>query len=323
MNIYRKILFISILLISVSAISNKLVAQIVNVNAYFDTTSILIGDQINFHIVVEQPKDMKVTFPVFIDSITSKVEIISTSKIDTQILKNGNLLLGQHYLVTSFDSGVYFVDPLKFVVDNANHDTLATPPLRLIVNTLQIKEANKITDIKGILDIPLTFAEIFSKVLLGLGIVAIIVLGIYIYTRIKNKKPIFKLLEKPKEPAHVVAFREFEKLKNDKLWQQGQFKNYYTRVSDITRAYIESRFDVPAMESTSDEIIAIVKDFDQIDSKLLLQLKELLELADLVKFAKVEPLPDENENAFKMAYSFVEKTFQTIVEAIDSENVKN
>jgi hypothetical protein len=301
---------VCLVLITILLFGGNSYAQIVSVNTYLDTTSILIGDQINFHVVVEQPKGAKVAFPVLTDSITNKVEIISVSKIDTQVLKNGNLLLVQPYLISSFDSGFYTIPSLKFIVDNQNHDTLASAPLQLIVNTLPIKEQNAITDIKGVIDIPITFKEILPYILIGIGAWLLIALGVYIYTRIKNNKPIFKILEKPKEPAHVIAFRELDKLKNDKLWQQGQFKQYFTRVTDITRAYIELRFEVPAMESTSDEILAIAKGIDQIDDKLFAQLKELLELADLVKFAKVEPLPDENENAWKIAYSFVEKTFQ-------------
>jgi hypothetical protein len=205
---------------------------------------------------------------------------------------------------------VYQIPPQTFsFAYGAIKDSLLTEPLVLTVNTIPIKDPKKIYDIKGVMAMPLTFAEIVPYLISGLVLILIIVLIIYIRNRLKHNKPLF-FLQKPKDPAHVIAFRELEKLRNEKLWQQGQVKQYHTRVTDIIRVYIEDRFNILAMESTSDEILNDLKKVEIIDAKELNSLKQLFELADLAKFAKAEPLPDENENSWRYAYDFVVNTLK-------------
>jgi hypothetical protein len=110
------------------------------------------------------------------------------------------------------------------------------------------------------------------------------------------------------EPAHVIALRNLDLLKEAKLWQQGQVKQYYTNLTDIIRIYIEQRFEVPAMEQTSDEILASLRKIAIEDESCFAALKEILLLADLVKFAKALPLPNENESNILNAYLFVNHT---------------
>ena len=295
-------------------ISSETNAQQVLVRAGLDNDSMYIGDQIHLHFVVEQPSNVKISFPQLADSIAGKIEILSPAKIDTQQIGNGNIRVHVQYLITCFDSGVYTIDPMKiYAVTGNNRDSLATEPLKLTVLTIPLKEANKIADIKNVIQMPITFAEVLPYILIGLGIWLLIAFIIYVIIRLKQKKPIFGFTEKPKEPAHVIAFRELEKVKGDKLWQKGQTKEYYTKVSDIVREYFENRFNVPALESTSEEILLKAKNIEIIDSRTIEELKQLLELADLVKFAKVEPMPDENENSWQTAYEFINKTYQEIV----------
>jgi hypothetical protein len=180
-------------------------------------------------------------------------------------------------------------------------------------------------DIKGIEKVPFTFAEIMRYVLIILGILLIIAIIAYIIIRIKQNKPIIPVF-KPAEPAHVIAFRELEKLKNEKLWQQGQFKQYYTRLTDIIRQYIENRYNVFAMESTSEEIVSDLKKLEIENKKVLENLAQMLEISDLVKFAKAEPLPEENENSWKYSNDFVLNTMikqEEINQPVESPKIEN
>ncbi len=298
-------------------------AQNIQVKAYLDTTTILIGDQIHINLFVDQPQGAKIIFPVLNDSIAGKIEVLTKAKIDTMFVGNGRLRLLQRNTITCFDSGVYQVPPLKFAFNlGAINDTITTVPLVLRVNTIPIKDAKKIFDIKGIINIPFTFAEILPYILVSLGALLIIALAVYIYIRLKQNKPIF-LFQKPAEPAYVIAFRELKKLKSEKLWQKGQIKQYYTGLTDIIRTYIEGRFKILAMESTSDEIIAEIKNIEAIDKKSIVELMQLLETADLVKFAKAEPLPDENDNLWQVAYNFVLNTYKEPETLIEQNNLQN
>ncbi|HEY9122754.1 MAG TPA: hypothetical protein VIO15_00335, partial [Bacteroidales bacterium] len=93
---------------------------------------------------------------------------------------------------------------------------------------------------------------------------------------------------------------------------RGFIKEYYSGITDAVRTYIEARFEVPAMESTSEEIISRLKTIDVIEKSLITKLTEMFSLADLVKFAKMEPVPNENENSWAVAYDFVKNTIPVV-----------
>ena len=153
------------------------------------------------------------------------------------------------------------------------------------------------------------FKEIAPWILGIILIAAIIFLIIYAISRRRKNQPLFQRPEKPKLPPHVIALQELEKLKNDQLWQHEKVKDYYTRLTDIIRIYIEDRFGLPAMEQTTHEIVStFMAKKSVLDELSFKDLKEILELADLVKFAKLTPLPDDNHLVLKDAYQFVERT---------------
>lgn len=316
----RKIIVLLLILLAYLPSSGNSINQ-VRVDARFDSTKILIGDQIYLTIEAEHPRDIKVVFPNFKDSLISKLEIIQTFKIDTTILPNGNYKISQRYLVTSFDSGEYVFGPVKFTcISNDETDTIISNPISLTVLTIPIKDFTKIADIKKIINLPLTLKELMPLIGICLIILVLLALAAYIYIRWKNKKPIFGFMEKPAEPAHVIAFRELEKIKSEKLWQKGKYKDYYSRITDAIRRYIETRFEFTAMESTTEEIYNNLKEIDSLKPEWINELKEMLSLADLVKFARAEPLPDENENAWQVAYKFIENTYVRPVTNTESAN---
>jgi hypothetical protein len=124
------------------------------------------------------------------------------------------------------------------------------------------------------------------------------------------------------EPPHTIAFRELERLKDEKLLENGLIKEYHSRVSDIIRAYIEIRFSVNAMELTSDEVLDIFRNSEIVNNEMFNQLKQLLKLADLAKFAKYIPVENENEMSLNNAYSFVNETMLLIEKPKVEEDVK-
>ncbi len=107
----------------------------------------------------------------------------------------------------------------------------------------------------------------------------------------------------------MIAFRELDRLKEQKLWERGEVKQYYTRLTDITRNYIEKQYGIPAMERTTDEILQAFRRVNTDDGILDEMLSGLLQLADLVKFAREDPLPVDNQTHLNNAYLFVQKTY--------------
>jgi hypothetical protein len=290
--------------------------QDIKLKTALEHDSIWLGDQIKLLIVTEQTAGTKVEFPQLPDSI-QKIEILNKSKIDTSKLEGTRIQLKQTYLITCFDSGAHYIPPFYFKVKRAlSVDSLKSNDLTLFVKFPQVDLKKGPADIKKPFTAPVTLKEI-APWLLGIILIgALVFLVIYAISRRNKNKPLFQRPPKPKLPAHVIALQELDKLKTEELWQHEKVKDYYTRLTDIVRVYIEDRFAIAAMEQTTFEILSNFKgEESQIDKKSVTELKEILELADFVKFAKLTPLPDENHRMLSNAYQFVkETTIETVAE---------
>ena len=121
----------------------------------------------------------------------------------------------------------------------------------------------------------------------------------------------------------MIALRELDRIRGQKLWQQEKLKQYYSEVSDTVRIYIQNRFDIQAMEQTSSETIGTFKqNSNLVDGKTLDQLQHILSLADLVKFAKYTPLPDDNNQTLINAYLFVNQTKKEVVKTSEKQEAE-
>lgn len=294
-------------------------AQDVSVKATLDSMVMLIGHQSKLTLELTKPTDADIAFPIVLDTLVDKVEVLSRSNIDTTIINDERLHLTQEFMVTSFDSGFYYIPPFEFEIqESSGGGELFTDPLILKMYTYQIDTIAGVFDIKPVKKIKYTFRE-FLPYLMWLVIISLLILaGIVLYWRFKKKQPIFAPKAKPLEPPYITAFRELERIRSEKLWQNGKEKEYFTDLTDTLRGYIERRYEVLAMEQTSDEILTDIKTI--VDKDDLKTLDEILRLADLVKFAKLKPLMDESEKCLKEVYAFVDKTKRVMIE--DDEEVE-
>ena len=138
-------------------------------------------------------------------------------------------------------------------------------------------------------------------------VIILIIFGVIRYLR--NRPKVEKVFEeaKPIIPIHTLALNKLQELRDKKLWQSGYVKEYHIELSDVIRDYLEKRYAVKTHEKTTDEIFAGLKNKD-ISAENKNMLRQILALADLVKFAKEKPLPDENEQSIDNATSFVSQT---------------
>ena len=299
-------IFFNIAILILSGV-NSLFAQKLLVETNIDTNIITIGDQIGLNYTIEKKKDLVTKLPFFSDTLTEGVEIIGEPRIDSSSIKDNLLKINIGLTITSFDTGLYYLPPQAIVYsDQGNWDTLLSRATYLMVKGVPIDTTNTIRDIKGVEKMPLTLVEILIYGGILLFIAALIILAIHYFKRKKANKPFFKPL-KPEEPPYITALRELDKIKAQKLWQQKQVKEYYTRITYIIRWYIEKRFSVAALEQTTEEILFKIRKLD-IDNINYTNLESLLNLADLVKFAKGEPDPEENILHLDNAYDFIKKT---------------
>ncbi|MFC0876419.1 hypothetical protein ACE01N_07475 [Saccharicrinis sp. FJH2] len=285
-------------------------SQEIKAKASLDSVTMLIGNQTHLRLDVKQPKNVILNFPVFGDTLQKGIDILGTTELDTTTIDADNILLKKSYLITSFDSGHYMIPPIRINIDQqSGGGYVETNPLALKIFTFNVDTTQAIFDIKGVEDVPYTFREMLPWLVGGVLLIGFVILFIWLFRRIKRKEPVFSLRrEKPKLPAHVVALDELEKLKKEKLWQTDRIKEFYTRLTEILRVYIEDRFQIKAMEQTSDEILEAMKTADLEGDAVLENLRQILKLADLVKFAKMNPLPDENDLSMMNAFFIVNQT---------------
>lgn len=284
----RSMFFILVIFISLVSHSqtNKTTEPKVSVKA--DTTKIRIGEQINFQIEVDNI-ETGVVFPELQLDPTGKIEIVEDLNIDT--LKNR---LVRKYLLTSFDSGSYTIPQQRITVWSQEYltDSVVIDVATVAVDTLK----QNMFPIKAVQSEPYTFADFKNYlwwILAGLLLLALILYFIF------RKKETIEELE-AKIPPYNLALKRLKELDNKQLWQKNKIKQYYVELTDIVRSYIERELNIPALESTTNELMETITDFNSssalnIPDETIKKLQNLLKDADLVKFAKYVPLSNEIE----------------------------
>lgn len=304
----RKTLYIFTLLLSCIQLS----AQTTNVSAVIDTNSILIGEQTTIELKINYRLDgekVAIQFPLLKDTINEFVEIVSSSPIDTVYPDETDLAIieqSQKIVITSFDSGYYAIPPFQFIVQG---DTLESEAILLEVQNVVVDTSQAIFDIKKPLDEPFSILDWVKenwKILAGVLILLILITLVIVYFITKKPAPVQEIV-KPIIPAHITALQKLEEIKGQKLWQAGKVKLYHSHISEILRDYIEQRFQVNALEETTAEILHGLR-LHSINQELMNKLSQTLTLADLVKFAKEQPLPNENDMSIINAIEFVNST---------------
>jgi len=250
-----------------------------------DTTFIRIGEQMQLKIAVNEKTN--VVFPKLqLDSL-GKVEVLEAMPTDT--LKNS---LEKHYLLTSFDSGVYIIPQQQVIV---NSKRFLTDSLMLRVATVKVDTAKqKMFPIKAIQREPKVFDDYKHLFWWLIPVFIIIAIILYFVLKKKVKKEIPKVYVAPIQEA----LQRLKELDDKHLLEQNKIKIYYSELTDIVRTYIEKDIKIPALESTTNELIETINDFNAssdlgISKETIGQLKEVLQSADMVKFAKSSPIVEE------------------------------
>lgn len=291
----------------------------ISVSATLDSTYMLIGDQMKLHLTAKHNSDTKI-LKVDLSKLeeVKEIEIVETGQWDT--LQNGlEFTLKQDLTFTVFDSGAYFIPVIPFVYQQNGQTRTANTNELLIEVQVPLADTVALAPIKPIILEPFKFEDVLPYIYSILGIAALAGLGFFFYRRSKQKE-----IPPPPAiiiPAHEIAFKKLTELKNAKLWQQGKIKEYQSRLTFIVREYLENRYGTQALESTTNQIlkqlepIHFSKDWKQ-------KLREMLELADLVKFAKAEPPIEAHDRLMGYAEDFVNSTKQIVLEKTENENIE-
>ena len=288
------------------------------VSADIDSVQMFIGQQAKLSIQAIQPQDYTLQFPIFSDIVVSNLELVSTLRPDTVQLDNGQLQVTNSYIVTSFDSALVYMPGFDVL---AGEDVYTTNPLSIKIVDMPIDTTQQaITDIKDVYNPPIDwmfYLTIVGSILLAILLLALVLYLVNKYLKSRENKDEEVVVE-PIDPrkAHEIAYEELDALRQKQLWQAQQFKAYYTELTEILRRYISNRYGIDAMEQTSDEVMTEFRQNKELRDKKeeIKLLADVLQLADLVKFAKWQPLSDECERSFHQVTQFIDQTKEVIIE---------
>lgn len=292
-------------------------AQSLTLNAAVDSVIMPIGQQTVLHLTLSGPSNMTYTFPTFAgDTLVNGVEVLKRLPVDTLEHDQTFIKLKADYLITSFDSGLYYIPPVKVL---AGTDSVFSNELAIKIMTYDVDTANyQLFDIKGVQQPPFVLADYLWILLVLLAALALGLGGWWYYKRYLQRRAHQQEADVLASlPPHVAAIMALDKLKTERPWIAGRNKEFYTRLSDILRQYIERRFQVNAPEMTTSDILALFHR-DKETQSVYQNLRQILQLSDLVKFAKLIPLENEHDLSMMNAYLFVNQTKQEEVPEVEA-----
>ncbi len=300
--------YLLFLLISMSLFAQK------QVETKIDVKKNKIGAQFNLTYKTTVDTASKVVFPTLKNF--GKMEVIRSYVVDT--IKNGaRYELIKKYGVTQFDSGKYVIPSLKILINNKAFatDSILVEVADVKVDTLK----QKLFDIKPIAESEFQLSNFWKYFLILLLILVLGTLTYWLIKKYKNKQvEEVEELKSPIERATILL----KNLEKKELWQKGAVKEYYSELTDIARNYIEEAIEIPAMESTTSELIialraASIKKKMMVSTDTLENLERVLKQADLVKFAKSRPVDfeiAEDKNKIEKAILTLDKSIPIEVE---------
>jgi hypothetical protein len=308
-----------LIILTIIVSSFCLQAQTISISASTDTTDYLVGDFINYNIEVIAKENIQVLDPIIPDTL-SQLELISVieavrSESDESITTN------YQFILAGYDSISATIPPVA-IEYRSEQDTIlkkiTTDPITVNIHTVPVTTAEEIKDVKS----PLTIAFDWIELILWLAIaLVVIIVGWILYKRYKKKKseaPIEKKIIKI--PVHVKALTALDELEGQKLWQQGKVKEYHSRITEIIRVYFEDRFDLPAMELPTTESLDRLRNIK--DAENITELTfDFLSNADLVKFAKFQPLQSVNDEMMAQARDIIRETIPIADVRVEEEEV--
>jgi hypothetical protein len=283
-------------------------AQNITISASTDTTHYKVGDFIRYQLEIKYDKSISVKNPTVKDSIKvlDFIEQLPSEKVEL----DGKITEKLNFIFSKYDSAEVTIPSIKVfytIGGDSSVKYLESPEVRILVSTLPVDMQKDIADIKAPISIPLPWWIILLVIIIIVGLI----LGGYFLVKYYKKKKLLKsnILPQIEIPPHEIALTELNELKQKKLWQSGLVKEYHTEITGIVRKYFEHRFNFNALEMTSAEIMGVISYLE--DSKPITETADnFFRNADLVKFAKFEPLPEVNEEMMSQAFEIVNNTIK-------------
>ncbi len=278
--------------------------------AELDRDSILIGEQAVLTLKTNAG-GLPISWPTFTDTINTHVEVLRQEGPDTLATTDAEgasaSVVVQRLFITSFDSGYWALPPFRITIGDRSFESNA---LLLNVGNVALGPKAEPKDIKPIIELPFSLRWWLSehwKWFAGAAIVIAATIALLLWWSKRKRAPAPAPPQAPERPVHERILEALALLDKERLWQQGDHKGYQSRLTDLLRAYVEERYHVPALERTTDELLSELR-VSPMSSEHQVLLANMLRSADMVKFAKALPAPQENEQLMQSALHFVRTT---------------
>ena len=284
-------------------------AQQVEVSATVPDESIAVGKPFSLDLMIKVPYGSYVEWNGFVtDTLSEQIDILKRGDLVRTADADSNIIVQQQLTLMTFDTGYIQIPSLQLSASNSYYSPL-TDPIQLYITTIAVDTTQTFKPLMPPIEQPVSMKEVFPWVL---GVLILVLVGLIVWYFLRHRKP--KLDENgepikgPVIPPYTKAIGDLENLKQQKLWQVGKVKEYYSSLTDIAREYIEGQFGVNAVEMTTDDIMQEVREL-HFDDRLFGKLKDTMELADLVKFAKYNATSLESDNAMSDMTDFVNDSY--------------
>ena len=303
-----------LILMAMFALLGGLKAQNVEVEGKVNDTKVQVGKPFTLDLSLKVPYGWFVEWNDFsIDTLSDQIDIIKRGEVERSADADSNVIVKQQLTLMAFDTGQIQVPSVGLTYarsfDDPERLKAYTDPIRLYSTTMMVDTTMAYKPIVEPIAAPIKFKEVFPWIL-GVLVLALIAFGVWYW--LKHRKPKTdadgNIVRGPVIPPYDKAVGDLESLRQQKLWQSGKVKEYFSSLTDIAREYIEGQFGVNAVEMTTDDILEEVKPL-HFSQETYNKLKETMEVADLVKFAKYSAANLESENAMNSMTDFVNESY--------------
>lgn len=295
-------------------VAGMALAQDVEVSAKVEDNHQAVGKPFALDLTMKVPYGYYVEWNDFAtNTLSDQIDIVKRGDVVRTADADSNIIVQQELTLMTFDTGAVQIPSVELVYSRSADDPLRmkalTDPVDLMVTTITVDTTQAFRPIVPPIDKPVAMKELFPWLLVVLLLV-LIGLGVWLY--LKRRKPRVdengQPVKGPVIPPYNKAIGDLEQLRQQKLWQAGKVKEYYSGLSDIAREYIEGQFNVNAVEMTTDAILDEVRDL-HFDEQIYRKLKDTMQLSDLVKFAKYSASSLESDNAMTDMTDFVNQSY--------------
>ncbi len=299
----KRLQMLIILLASMTAMAQ------VKVEMSLEPMELLVGEQADITLSVTMKEGQQAQFPdyQYTAPLIPGVEVLGMKDLDTVRLDDQRVRLSRVYTITSFDDTLYYLSPMEVKVDGKPYKASGRYGLKVLTVEVDTLHPNQFFPPKGVQNNPFLWSEWAPLFWLSLLILLLIAAVTYLYVRLRDNKPVITRIRFVRHvPPHQKAMIQISKIKGEHVDTGGDQKEYYTRLTDTLRVYLEERFGIKAMEMTTGEIVERLRQEE--DQSKIDELRDLLETADLVKFAKHTALLNERDRNMASVVEFIEAT---------------